>query len=184
MGLQVTITHLSGHKTTQTEVFRKLPIWIGRGDTCQLRFDPERETQVSTLHAELTAGEDGGVVLSDLQSQNGTFLNDTKVAAPVPVTNNAVVQFGAGGPRVRIGLGEAGAVSFKKLREEDDAKEIVDRGRIASTERVTKPFPRGVPKKKELTPMQVLASPEAKPFLILALVVFAILAGVVMLAWT
>ena len=50
------------------------------------------EASVSSFHAELTAGEDG-VRVRDLQSTNGTFVNDEPVTES-PLQTGQVVQFG------------------------------------------------------------------------------------------
>jgi len=51
---------------------------IGRGDECALKISSER---VSRRHCELTV-RDGGVLLRDLGSSNGTFVNGRQLEAP------------------------------------------------------------------------------------------------------
>jgi hypothetical protein len=53
------------------------PITVGRARKCDLRFD---DPSVSKLHAHLTIS-DGGLVLKDMKSLNGTLLNGQPVAA-------------------------------------------------------------------------------------------------------
>jgi len=57
---------------------------IGRSETCQLVLATE---YVSSKHAKIYF-EDGRYILEDLQSTNGTYLNDTKVI------NKKILQLG------------------------------------------------------------------------------------------
>jgi pSer/pThr/pTyr-binding forkhead associated (FHA) protein len=63
---------------------------VGRGESCSIRLG---DTYVSQVHARLY-GEDGGWFVEDLGSTNGTFLNDRRVATPVPVHAGDVVRVG------------------------------------------------------------------------------------------
>ncbi len=76
------------------------PIRFGRHPDNDVAFDAERDRDASGRHAELRV--DGGQLwLFDLGSANGTRLQGQAVAkAPVPP--GAEIEFGAGGPRVRI----------------------------------------------------------------------------------
>ncbi len=63
---------------------------IGRAAGCQLIFD---DTYLSQRHARVYPG-DGGVVVEDLGSTNGTFINSQRVTAPVLGRRGDRVQFG------------------------------------------------------------------------------------------
>ena len=63
---------------------------IGRAEACKVRLD---DTYASQHHAKLSARE-GGWVLEDLGSTNGTYLNDRRVAEPVQVHAGDVVKIG------------------------------------------------------------------------------------------
>lgn len=52
------------------------PFTIGRSRQCDLSLD---ETTVSRVHAQLELADDGGIVLRDLQSANGTYVNEHPV---------------------------------------------------------------------------------------------------------
>jgi len=60
---------------------------IGRSETADLRID---DASVSRQHTALAINGDV-VMIEDLGSQNGTFVNDTKVAAPHPLQANDVI---------------------------------------------------------------------------------------------
>jgi pSer/pThr/pTyr-binding forkhead associated (FHA) protein len=52
---------------------------IGRHPTCDVRFDPEQDLDVSSRHAVLFLKE-GRWHLRDLGSTNGTYVNGTRIA--------------------------------------------------------------------------------------------------------
>jgi hypothetical protein len=133
MAIDVTVTHLSGSKKDQVETCRGLPVWLGRSEKCQIRFDPEVDTRVSGVHAELRPGEEGGVTIVDLGSKNGVILNGTKVEGTVAVPNRAVVEIGAGGPRLRLEFAEGGGVSFNRVRR--DTARRMDKDEVDSPKR-------------------------------------------------
>ncbi len=87
---------------------RGVRIRIGRGHECQVQPVDAPESIVSRVHAELTVGPSGGLVLRDAGSKNGTFLNDEPVMTPVPVRLGDRITLGRGGPALIVeGLGTA-----------------------------------------------------------------------------
>jgi predicted component of type VI protein secretion system len=66
---------------------------LGRGDAAEIRLD---DPYASSSHAQLIL-QAGVVVLEDLGSTNGTYLNEELLAGPAPLHN---------GDRVRIGDSE------------------------------------------------------------------------------
>lgn len=64
---------------------------IGRSRSCDIRL---REDSVSRLHAAFV-WRDGALVLEDLGSSNGTYLNGVRVAGPREVADGDDVRFGA-----------------------------------------------------------------------------------------
>jgi pSer/pThr/pTyr-binding forkhead associated (FHA) protein len=65
-------------------------IVFGRDETCDI---PITSTKASRRHAELIF-QKGGVLLRDLNSQNGTYLNDEKILAERPVTDGDSLRMG------------------------------------------------------------------------------------------
>ncbi|MGH9262314.1 MAG: FHA domain-containing protein, partial [Acidimicrobiales bacterium] len=84
-------------------------IRLGRGQECEIRVHAAEDRQlVSRVHAELTAGPTGALVLRDAGSKNGTFLNGERIVASVPVRLGDRVMLGNGGPVLMVeGLGTA-----------------------------------------------------------------------------
>lgn len=108
----VIVDHLSGSRRGQRQ---ELPSTartrFGRHPDCEVSFDAHRDLDASTRHAELRPTERGWVLV-DLGSSNGTFVDGQRVteiaiAAGAPLT----VEFGPGGPRLRIFVGDAAAVA-------------------------------------------------------------------------
>jgi len=64
---------------------------IGRAAGCEITLD---DTFISQVHARVTRGQ-SGVVIEDLGSTNGTYLNRKKVTAPVVVQTGDVIQVGS-----------------------------------------------------------------------------------------
>ena len=88
---------LSGARAGQVEVFRKTYIGIGRHPLSDVRFDAERDLDVSSRHAALVRKPEG-FVLQDLGSRNGTFLNGNRITADTALHDGDIIGFGANGP--------------------------------------------------------------------------------------
>lgn len=96
---------------------------FGRHPDCEVSFDPHRDIDASSRHAELrpkpteprNPGDDSpsdvGWVLVDLGSSNGTYVEGVRVTE-TPVGQNAAIgiEFGPGGPRVRLFVGDDAAI--------------------------------------------------------------------------
>ena len=71
---------IRGARAGARERFDKSIIAIGRHPINDLRFDAERDLDVSSRHAELRAVE-SKYVLVDLGSTNGTFVNGERITS-------------------------------------------------------------------------------------------------------
>ncbi len=103
-------TFLSGARVGQVETFRKAYIGLGRHPLSDVRFDAERDLDVSALHAAVIRQGDTFVV-RDLGSTNGTFLNGQRVSGDAALKDGDVLAFGQNGPTVEFHVvpGEPGA---------------------------------------------------------------------------
>ncbi len=89
---------LSLEDTGEVVRVTRFPFTIGRAKRCDLCLDDET---VSRLHAQLELAADGGLVLTDLQSGNGTYLNEHAVTS-VRLGMEEDMRFGRAGVHFRI----------------------------------------------------------------------------------
>ena len=102
---------LAGHHHALRQEFTT----IGRHPSSDIRFDAERDLEVSIRHAAVFQQE-GRWLLRDLGSTNGTFVNGVKLKEDHPLTAGDVIRLGPDGPRLEFGLpgaAEAGAPTRK-----------------------------------------------------------------------
>ncbi len=91
----------SGSRAGQREFFDKSVITIGRHPLNDLRFDPERDPDASSRHAEIrTLG--GKATLHDLGSTNGTFVNGRRIEGEHALVDGDLIAFGRDGPAVEF----------------------------------------------------------------------------------
>lgn len=104
---RIIIKHLSGSKANQVEEFslkHHTQLIFGRESTSTVRYDPDRDDLVGRQHAKLQQdpNDPNVFVITDLQSRNGTFVNNSRISAPVRLSFGDVVQFGPDGPRFQF----------------------------------------------------------------------------------
>lgn len=104
---RIIIKHLSGSKANQVEEFslkHHNQLIFGRESTSTVRYDPDRDDLVGRQHAKLQQDQNDPNVffITDLQSRNGTFVNNARITAPTRLTFGDVVQFGPDGPRFQF----------------------------------------------------------------------------------
>lgn len=85
---------LSGARSGQVETFQKAYLGLGRHPLSDVRFDAERDLDVSSRHAAIMAKPEG-YVLQDLGSKNGTFVNGIRLTAPVALRDGDEVRVGS-----------------------------------------------------------------------------------------
>ncbi len=99
----VVVDHLRGTRRGQRqELELDERLAIGRHPDCEVSFDTRRDLEASTRHAEIRSRE-SEVVLVDIGSSNGTHIEGQRVSERIlPAGESVEVEFGEGGPRLRI----------------------------------------------------------------------------------
>ena len=109
--MRVVIDHVAGSRRGQRQALSAdQRVRFGRHPECEVSFDPQRDIDASSRHAELRH-VDAGWVLVDLGSSNGTYVDGHRVTE-TPVVQNVPlsIEFGPGGPRVRLFVGDDKAI--------------------------------------------------------------------------
>jgi S1-C subfamily serine protease/pSer/pThr/pTyr-binding forkhead associated (FHA) protein len=101
MPLEVRI--LTGARAGQVLRFDKGVIVVGRHAVSDLRFDPEKDLDVSGRHAEIRFFSDAYAV-HDTGSTNGTFVNGKKVQGSASLDEGDRIRFGQRGPEVEVSM--------------------------------------------------------------------------------
>lgn len=98
--MKAVIVHLWGSRRGNTEVFASGKITIGTDTSNAINFDPNIDKSTSLYHAEIQyKGCD--YVLQDKGSKNGTLVNN-RVVSEITLKDGDLIEFGAGGPKVRF----------------------------------------------------------------------------------
>jgi pSer/pThr/pTyr-binding forkhead associated (FHA) protein len=108
--MKIKITHVEGSRKGSVESFDAPMVTVGRDPANVLAFDPVKDDRVSTKHAALSE-QGGNLIVTDLGSRNGTFVNGQKISGPTPVPSGALIQFGDSGPMVSVTFDAAPAVA-------------------------------------------------------------------------
>ncbi|MDX2087717.1 MAG: FHA domain-containing protein [Kofleriaceae bacterium] len=109
--MRVVIDHVAGSRRGQRQEFAATSrVRFGRHPECEVSFDPARDIDASSRHAELRAVE-AGWILVDLGSSNGTYVDGHRVTEHnVSAATPMGVEFGPGGPRIRLFVGDDAAI--------------------------------------------------------------------------
>ena len=105
-GWQVAVT--GGLDAGRAVPLSSVPLTIGRSEDNDLVL---RDEQASRRHAEVVVDAGGTVIIRDLGSANGTFLNGTPVKGPDSAVAGAVIRIGSTLLTVRHGRGEPAKIT-------------------------------------------------------------------------
>ena len=95
------LTVLTGSRTGLSREFEQAFVGIGRHPQSDLQLHPEQDLDVSTRHAAILV-QGGALLLRDLDSANGTYVNGKRITSDKPVHSGDVIQLGANGPRIQL----------------------------------------------------------------------------------
>ncbi len=133
---------LSGARAGQVEAFRKAYIGLGRHPLSDVRFDAERDLDVSSRHAAIVRKPEG-FVIQDLGSRNGTYVNGVRITGDAILTDGDVIGFGTNGPALEFHTIEAEAAEPSTTAAEDMAhRTSMPREMIRATPAAPPPLPR------------------------------------------
>lgn len=118
---RILIRHTSGIRANQVDDFPAegfKEIVVGRDQTANVQFDPDRDDLVSRQHMRIYPDPQnpGELLMNDLKSRNGTFLNRQRIQDPSRVHHGDVVQLGPGGPEFRVEFDPAPASAARATR--------------------------------------------------------------------
>ena len=133
---------LSGARAGQSETFRKSYIGLGRHPLSDVRFDAERDLDVSSHHAAVVRKAEG-FVLQDLVSRNGTFVNGTRISGDTVLKRGDVIGFGSNGPALEFQVVESDedtTASAEALAERvSSPRDVMPAARASAAPRATGP---------------------------------------------
>ena len=89
-------------RTPTTFVFDLQEVRLGRSSANDIVFDPVIDGAVSRRHAVLRCTGGRSWVVEDLQSTQGTYLNDRRVGEPSPLRSGDVLTLGVDGPNITV----------------------------------------------------------------------------------
>ena len=102
MELKIKIKHQTGTKAGQVEEFSTTggDLKIGRGNKCQIQYDPDIDDMVSREHAAISIDtkEVDTFWIEDFNSSNGLFVNNKQVWGKVKIYAGDNVKVGNNGP--------------------------------------------------------------------------------------
>ena len=99
------ISIMSGSRAGQELTLPGPMIRFGRDPSNEVAFDPVQDDKISTNHAQLLLTDNGQILLTDLNSSNGTLVNGQKIARPTPIASGSMVMLGGeDGVQVAIAL--------------------------------------------------------------------------------
>ena len=113
--MKAIFVHLSGSKRGKTESFKDSKISVGTDPSCNLSFSQNIDKNTSSFHAEINL-QDCDYVLKDLESANGTFVNNIQIKEVV-IHDGDLIEYGENGPRIRFRVKAEKGDVCKPLRE-------------------------------------------------------------------
>lgn len=147
---RVVLRHLTGSKQQQVEELpldKAKDLLIGRDTAAQIRFDPERDDLVGRQHARILQdpGDRYKFSIVDLNSRNGTYVNQQRVVGTVALTPGDVIQLGPGGPEIQFDIDPPPAHLVKATRLAPAVSSMAPTREAAATVPAPVPGTLGVP---------------------------------------
>jgi serine protease Do len=107
--LRIIFRHITGSRATEVDIVplgAHRELILGRAPSAAVRFDPQGDGSVGRHHARIAPSDDDPtrLVIADLKSRNGTFVNGERVVEPVMLRQGDRVQLGARGPTLEVSV--------------------------------------------------------------------------------
>lgn len=106
--VRLIVRHLTGARATEVDVVpmgAHQELILGRAPSAAVRFDPREDSTVGRYHARIVPGAvPNELLIADLESRNGTWLNGLRVSGPTRLRNGDTVRLGARGPEVELSI--------------------------------------------------------------------------------
>jgi tetratricopeptide (TPR) repeat protein len=100
--MKIILTHIKGSQAGSKTEYESPFVRVGRDPReCDLAFNSIQEPGVSRLHAVISFYE-GNFYLEDLNSRNGTYLDQEQIEGKVTLKKGNFIQFGVEGPIVQF----------------------------------------------------------------------------------
>lgn len=133
----IIITHLNGSKVNQKEQFpieEFKEIKMGRETDSEIAYDPEKDDLVSRQHAKISTDIENPdqLLIKDLDSSNGTFVNKVKVHGSARINHGDIVQLGKNGPEFKFEIDPPPPDMVKSTRLAEIPKDIMPKTREAA----------------------------------------------------
>lgn len=165
--MKAQFTFLSGARAGEVLTLSKHYIGLGRHPLSDVRFDTERDLDVSARHAAVMQKSEG-YVLQDLNSTNGTFVNQQRVAGDVQLHNGDVISFGQSGPALEFHIVEAETASAASTAAEAAvARQSKPREMVSAQAVPARPKPRAQPRSSTAVRVAVEVARRTRPLRLL-----------------
>jgi hypothetical protein len=149
--LRVVLSYLREGSSTKDEfpIASLVELTLGRDPSCQIRCDDRDET-ASRRHARVSVGRRDPleIVLTDLASRNGTFVNGQRIQGQVKLTSGDRIQLGTGGPVYQF-----------EIAGQSETKVVTPTARIMDVPAATVVVPVPPPPPQAVAPQQIFDVP-------------------------
>ncbi len=108
----ITITHLSGFGRGKSKTFDGPSILLGTDPSCDIRFDPAWDKEVSPRHAQISI-LNGECIIDDLGSSTGVWVSGKKITREA-LRGTVEVTLGQSGQRLQIQVGALPAAAASR----------------------------------------------------------------------
>ncbi len=117
---------VSGARAGALRRFEQSVVTVGRHPSSDLQFDPDKDLDVSTRHAEIRE-QNGQYTIVDRGSTNGTFVNGGRIPGELVLNDGDQISFGEHGPELEVHFQLAGtsvAAPAARPRRRDTAERV------------------------------------------------------------